>query len=46
MTMIDRMHRDFGDYYFPELVDTVIYILKVIFLCIIKVQSSDQEESQ
>ena len=46
ITSIDRMARDFGDYYYPELADTVKYILKNIFICIIKEQCSDQEESK
>jgi len=33
MTSIDWIARDFGDYYYPELVDTVKYILKDIFIC-------------
>ena len=45
MTSIDRMARNFGDYYYLEFVDTVTYILKDIFSCIIKEQCSDQEES-
>jgi len=44
MTSIDRMARHFGDYYYPEFADTVKYILKYIFICIIKEQCSDQEE--
>jgi len=46
MTSIDQMARHFGDYYYPELVDTVKYILKDIFICIIKEQCSDQDESK
>jgi hypothetical protein len=45
MTSIDRMAQHLGEYYYPELVDTVKYILKDIFICIIKAQYSDQEES-
>jgi hypothetical protein len=45
MTSNDRMAWDFGDNYYPELVDTVKYILHDIFICIIKEQCSDQEES-
>jgi len=45
MTSIDRMARHFGDYYYPDFVDTVKYILKGILICIIKEQCSDQEES-
>jgi hypothetical protein len=33
-------------YYYLQLVDTVKYILKDIFICIIKGQCSDQDESQ
>jgi len=46
MTSIDRKERDFGVYYHLQLVDTVKYILKNIFIYIIKGQCSDQEESQ
>jgi len=46
MTSIDRMARDFGDSYHPEFADTVKYILKDIFICIIQEQCSDQEESK
>jgi len=35
-----------GEYYYPELADTVKYILKDIFICIIKEQCSDQEEGK
>ena len=41
MTSIDQMPCDFGDYYYPEFMDTVKYILKDIFLYIIKEQCSD-----
>jgi len=41
MISINRMARHFGDYYYPEFTDTVQYILKDIFLCIIKQQCSD-----
>jgi hypothetical protein len=37
---------DFGDDYYPELADTEKYILKNIFICIIKEQCSNQEESE
>jgi len=40
------MAKDFGDYYYPEFVDTVKYILKDIFICIIQEQHSNQEESK
>jgi len=33
-------------YYYPQLVDTINYILKDIFICIIKGQCSNQEESK
>ena len=46
MTSIVQMARHFGDYYHPVLADTVKYILKDIFICIIKEQCSDQEESK
>jgi hypothetical protein len=46
MTRIDQMAWHFGDYYFPELVDTVKYILKNIFVCIIKELFGDLEESK
>jgi len=35
MTIIDRMARHFGDYYYSDFADTVKYILKDIFICII-----------
>jgi hypothetical protein len=40
------MAEDFGDYYYPEFVDTVKYIVKDIFVCIIEEQCCDQEESK
>ena len=43
---IARMARDVGDYYYPELVDTVRIIFKDIFICIINEQCSNQEESK
>jgi len=46
MTSIDWKARDIGDYYYLQLVDTVKYIIKDIFICIIKEQCSDQEESK
>jgi len=46
MSSIDRMVQNFGYYHYPELADTVKYILKDIFICIIKQQCSDQEESK
>jgi len=45
MTTIDWKEWDFGMYYYLQLVDTVKYILKDIFICIIKEQCSDQGES-
>jgi len=44
MMSIDRVARDFGDYYYQQLADTVKYILKDIFGCIIKEQCSDRGE--
>jgi len=46
MTTIDRKEQDFGVYYYLQLADTVKYILQDIFICIIKAQCSDQEESR
>jgi hypothetical protein len=46
MTSIDQMAWDFGDDYSPELTDTVKYIWKDIFICIIKEQCSDQQDSK
>jgi len=45
ITTIDRKERDFGVYNYLQLSDTAKYILKNIFLCIIKELYSDQEES-
>jgi len=42
---IDRKLRDFPVYYDLQLADTVKYILRDIFICIIKEQCSDQGES-
>jgi len=42
---IDRMERDFWVYYYLQLADTLKYILKDIFICIIKQQCSDEGES-
>jgi len=39
---IDRKEWDFWVYYCPQLADTSMYILKDIFICIIKEQHSDQ----
>jgi len=46
MLSIDRKARDFGDYYTPQLADTVKYILQDVFVCIVKEQCSDQGESK
>jgi len=46
ITRIDQMAWDFEDDYYPELANTLQYILKDIFICIIKEQCSDQEESK
>jgi hypothetical protein len=46
ITSIERMAWYFGDYYYPELADTIMYILKNIFILIITEQCSDQEESK
>jgi len=46
ITSIDRTAPDFGDDYYLQLVDTVMYILQDIFICIIKEQCSDQAESK
>jgi len=43
---IDRKERDFWVYYYLQLVDTLKYILKDIFMCIIKEQYSDQGKNQ
>jgi hypothetical protein len=46
MTCIDWMAQHCGDYYYPALADTVKYILHNIFICIIKEQCSDHEDSK
>jgi len=46
MMSIDGKEGEFGVYYYLQSVDTVKYILKHIFICIIKEQCSDQGESQ
>jgi len=46
MMSIDWKEPDFGVYYFLQLGDSVMYILKDIFICIIKEQCSDQWESE
>jgi len=42
---IDRMKWDFRVYYYLQLADTIKYILKDIFICIIKEQCIDEGES-
>jgi len=42
---IDGMDRDFWVYDYLQLADTLKYILKNIFICIIKEQCSDEGES-
>jgi len=39
------MERDFWVYYYVQLANTLMYILKDIFICIIKEQSIDEGES-
>ena len=46
MTSIDWKEQDFGVYYYLQLADTVKYILKDIFICIIEEQCSDQGKSK
>jgi len=46
MTSIDPKEQDFWVYYYLQLADTVKYILKDIFICIIKELCSDQGESK
>jgi len=46
MNSIKLMVQHFGDYYYPELAEIVEYIFKDKFVCIIKEQCSDQEESK
>jgi len=41
MTSIDWKECEFGVYYYLQLADTVKYILKDIFICIIKEQCSN-----
>jgi hypothetical protein len=45
ITSIDWEAPDFWDYYYLQLADTVKYILEDIFICSIKEQCSDREES-
>jgi len=45
MISIDGMEQDFWVYYCLQLVDTLKYILKDIFICIIREQVSDEGES-
>jgi len=46
ITSIDQKKWDCGGYYYLQIADTVKYILKDIFICIIKEQCSDQGESK
>jgi len=46
MLTIDQMALVSWDYYYLQLADTVKYILKDIFVCIIKEKCSDQGESK
>jgi len=46
ITSIDWKKWDFGVYNYLQLADTVKYILKDIFICIIKEQCSNQWESE
>jgi len=46
MTSIDRKEHDFGLYHYLQLADTLEYISKDIYICIIKEQCSDQGESK
>jgi len=43
---IDRKNPDFSVYHYLPLADTVKYILKDIFICIIKEQCGDEGESE
>jgi len=43
--IIDQMEQDFWVYYYLQLADTLKYILKDIFICIIKEQWIDEGES-
>jgi hypothetical protein len=45
MISINRMAQHFGDYHYPEFAVPVKHILKDIFVCIIKQQYNDQDES-
>jgi len=45
-TCIDGMELDSWVYYYLQLADTLKYILKDIFICIIKEQCSDEGESR
>jgi len=44
-TGIDRNPLDFWVYYYPQLADTLKYILQDIFICIIQEQCIDKGES-
>ena len=43
-TSMDRKEWDVWVYYYPQLSDTVKYIINDIFICIIKEQRSDEGE--
>jgi len=45
ITSVERKEQDFGVYYYLQSADTVLYILKDIFICIIEEQCSNQGES-
>jgi len=46
MTSIDPKERNVGDYYYLQSVDTVKFMLKDIFISIIKEQCSGEGESK
>jgi hypothetical protein len=46
MTSSDQITPAFGPHDYPDIADTLNYILKDMFICIIKEQCSDHEESQ
>ena len=46
ITSIDQMAWNYGQYYYAQFTDTVKHILKDIFICIIKEQCCEQEESK
>jgi len=45
VTSIDRKKQDIWVYYYLQLADTLKYILKDVFVCIITEQCSDKGES-